>query len=328
MFACFRFIVLAFLLVPVSSFAANDDWRVAKATKEVRYSLGDAKWIDLHAGDVLPNHASITTGTRGRALLVRGVERIEFQPNTTASITTTSGFLSPRKTEIKQQIGSLELEIEKRSQPHTTVQTPFLAAVVKGTIFHVSVSKTAASVKVDRGLVQVTSFASGQQANVGPKQSASVGAKTGMSVAGQEATPSITSVPASAAKLPAAGSKKLGSEKQANSNNKPSKADDGSKAANGKSHFGGSSIGGDRSSNGNNGSDRSRGSGNGNGNSGDTGHGNGGNNGAKGNNSGSGNHGNSASGNNGNGHGRSGNNGNGKGGSGNNGNGNGNGKGR
>lgn len=207
MFACFRFIVLAFLLVPVSSFAANDDWRVAKATKEVRYSLGDAKWIDLHAGDVLPNHASVTTGTRGRALLVRGVERIEFQPNTTASITTTSGFLSPRKTEINQQIGSLELEIEKRSQPHTTVQTPFLAAVVKGTIFHVSVSKTAASVKVDRGLVQVTSFASGQQANVGPKQSASVGAKTGMSVAGQEARPSITSVPASAAKLPAAGSK-------------------------------------------------------------------------------------------------------------------------
>jgi len=174
MFAGFRFFVFVLLLVPVSSLAANDDWRVAKATKEVRYSLGDANWIDLHAGDVLPNHASVTTGARGRALLVRGVESIEFRPNTTASITTTSGFLSPRKTEITQKIGSLELEIEKRSQPHTTVQTPYLAAVVKGTIFHVTVSKTTASVKVDRGLVQVTSFASGQQANVGPKQSASV----------------------------------------------------------------------------------------------------------------------------------------------------------
>ncbi|WP_210161477.1 hypothetical protein [Rhizobium leguminosarum] len=63
----------------------------------------------------------------------------------------------PGKTEVLQQIGTLDLEIEKRSQPHTTVQTPYLEAVVKGTIFHVTVGKTKASVSVDRGLVQVTS---------------------------------------------------------------------------------------------------------------------------------------------------------------------------
>ncbi|MFP3541194.1 FecR domain-containing protein, partial [Pseudomonas sp. SIMBA_044] len=85
------------------------------------------------------------------------MESIAFQPNTMAAITTKpAGFFAPRKTEIVQQVGALDLEIEKRSQPHTTVQTPYLAAVVKGTIFHVSVAKSKASVSVDRGLVQVT----------------------------------------------------------------------------------------------------------------------------------------------------------------------------
>ena len=103
----------------------------------------------------------------GEFSFARGVESITFQPNTLAAITTNDS--AAMKTQISQQVGSLDLEIEERSQPHTTVQTPYLAAVVKGTIFHVTVEKEKASA-VDRGLVQVTSFASGQQSNVAPGQ--------------------------------------------------------------------------------------------------------------------------------------------------------------
>ena len=211
-----RMLLFVFLLAPFGAHASGDDWQVAKATSQVRYTIDQKQWTDLRAGDVVPNKAWISTGPRGRAQLVRGVESIGFQPNSMAAITTKpGGFLSPRKTEIFQQVGALDLEIEKRSQPHTTVQTPYLAAVVKGTIFHVTVGKSKASVAVDRGLVQVTSFASGQQANVGPRQSATVDRKAGMDVAGAVSKPSITSVAPSVAVVPAIGATKLSGQPDA-----------------------------------------------------------------------------------------------------------------
>ena len=181
MSAFVRILLFFLFLAPFVAHASGDDWQVAKTTSQVRYTIDRKQWTNLRVGDVVPNKAWISTGPRGRVQLVRGVESIGFQPNTLAAITTKpGGFLSPRKTEVFQQVGELDLEIEKRSQPHTTVQTPYLAAVVKGTIFHVTVGKTKASVAVDRGLVQVTSFGSGQQANVGPRQSATVDRKSGM----------------------------------------------------------------------------------------------------------------------------------------------------
>ena len=200
-----RFVVLLFLL-PVSAIAGSDDWKVDKATSQVRYTTDQMSWKDLKSGDILPNHAWISTGPRGKARLVRGVESIAFQPNTMAAITTKpAGFFAPRKTEIVQQVGALDLEIERRSLPHTTAQTPYLAAVVKSTIFHVSVGRSKASVSVDRGLVQVTAFASGQQANVGPRRSAIVDRKTGMKVDGAASRPSIIAVTPSVAVVPAVG---------------------------------------------------------------------------------------------------------------------------
>lgn len=186
---------MLFLLMPVIALASENDWRVAKASSQVRYTSDQKQWTELHTGDVIPNRAWVSTGPRGRALLVRGAESIGFQPNTMASISTKSGsFLAIRKTEIYQTAGELDLEIEKLGKPHTIVQTPYLAAVVKGTVFHVRVGKAKATVSVDRGLVQVTSFGSGQQANVGPRQSATVDRKTGMAVAGSVSKPQIASV--------------------------------------------------------------------------------------------------------------------------------------
>ncbi|OWV91568.1 hypothetical protein ATY78_15960 [Rhizobium sp. R635] len=289
----YRFLITALILLTTTAFATAEDWRVVKATDQAKYTVDRTNWLDLRTGDVLPNRAWVSTGPRGRVQLARGVESITFQPNTLASITGYGGFLSPQ-TQIVQQVGALDLEIEKRSQPHTTVQTPYLAAVVKGTIFHVTVGKTKASVSVDRGLVQVASFASGQLSNVGPRQSATVDSKAGMTVKGQLSKPDITSVAPSVARVPAIGTTKLAGAVDASeaAKNKSSavgkdtasKAGDADKSANGKGNGNGSGSG-----NGNSG-------GNGNGNSGG-GHGNGNSGGRHGNgNSGGGNgndHGNS-----------------------------------
>ena len=201
MLSAFRAICIAVLmLVPAIAVAGGNDWVVAKATSQVTYSLDTETWTPLKSGEVVPNAAWIATGSRGRVQLVRGVETIAFQPNTRAAIVT-KGFFIFRKTVVTQQKGTLDLEIEKRILPHTTVQTPHLAAVVKGTIFHVAVGRTTASVSVDRGLVQVTSFASRQRANVGAGQRASVNVRRGMSVAAQGAAsaPSVKTVSAAAA---------------------------------------------------------------------------------------------------------------------------------
>ncbi|MFS8055966.1 FecR domain-containing protein [Rhizobium sp. BR 317] len=323
-----RVLVLVLFLLPTTAIAESDDWQVAKATSQVKYTIDLSNWMDLHAGDVVPNRAWVSTGPRGRVELARGVESIDFQPNTTASITTNSSLFSSRKTEVRQQTGTLDLEIEKRSQPHTTVQTPYLAAVVKGTIFHVSVGKTTASVSVDRGLVQVTSFASGQQANVGPHQAASVDRNAGMTVSGQVSTPSITSVAPSVAKVPALGAATLsGQDTASDSTSKSSQAGTAGASGDSGSAGGGSSGSGNGNgkssgepSNDNSGND----SGNGSGNAGNGNTGNGGGNGNGNGNAGNGNNGNGNSSNNGKGNGNTGNSGsNGKGNSDSNGNGNG-----
>ncbi|MGO7021702.1 hypothetical protein [Rhizobium leguminosarum] len=318
--AIYRILIAALILLTTAAFAAADDWRVVKATNQAKYSVDRTNWLDLSPGDVVPNRAWVSTGPRGRVQLTRGVESITFQPNTLASIAT-NGFFS-RKTQIVQQVGSLDLAIEKRSQPHTTVQTPYLAAVVKGTIFHVTVDRTKASVSVDRGLVQVTSFASGQQSNVGPHQSAAVDSKAGMTVRGQLSKPEIISVAPSAAKVPAVGTTKIAGAVEASEaknkstaagKDKNSSASSDGNSANSKGTDSSSNGNGNSGSNGNSGGNGGGNSGgNGNGNSGKSDNNSGGN--GNGNSGGNGN-GNSGKGNNnsgGNGNGNSGGNGKGK----------------
>jgi hypothetical protein len=75
-------------------------------------------------------------------------------------------------TTILQQAGSILLEVEKRNVKHFEVETPYLAAVVKGTQFSVTVNAQNTTVDVKRGQVEVSDFKSGQIALVLPGQSA------------------------------------------------------------------------------------------------------------------------------------------------------------
>jgi hypothetical protein len=105
-------------------------------------------------------------------MLVRGQETILISPNSVVGIPTeTKEGLS---TTIVQQAGSILLDVEKRNVQHFEVETPYLAAVVKGTQFRVSVNRNDATVEVLRGEVEVSDFKSGQFALVLPGQTAKV----------------------------------------------------------------------------------------------------------------------------------------------------------
>ena len=83
-------------------------------------------------------------------------------------------------TTIFQKIGSVLYTVEKQSDQHFEVETPFLAAVVKGTSFTVGVNNSAAVTHVVEGAVEVTSFGNQQSQMVRPGQTVTVSNANGL----------------------------------------------------------------------------------------------------------------------------------------------------
>jgi hypothetical protein len=78
--------------------------------------------------------------------------------------------------QVIQDFGTSLFRIQKKSTPHFGVQTPYLAAVVKGTTFTVTVGPEGSSVQVTEGAVQVSTLDGGAAELLRPGGIASVGA--------------------------------------------------------------------------------------------------------------------------------------------------------
>src|SRR6266576_4116173 len=181
-----RILAMALALGAASIAHAGDGeaWSVSKSSGEVWMTTTGAQTVSLSQQDVLKPGDTIRTGRNGRVLLVRGAETILVSPNSAIGLPTENK--DGLSTTIVQQAGSILLEVEKRNVKHFEVETPYLAAVVKGTQFSVTVGSTGTSVDVRRGQVEVSDFKSGQIAQVMPGQIATSFAhgKSGLSVTG------------------------------------------------------------------------------------------------------------------------------------------------
>src|SRR5947209_2828169 len=184
-----RVVGVAFAVVAASNALAADQglWRVSKSSGDVWTTTSGAQPASLTQEEVLKPGDTIRTGRNGRVLLVRGEETILVSPNSVIGLPTEQK--DGLSTTILQRAGSILLEVEKRNVQHFEVETPYLAAVVKGTQFRVSVNGTSSSVEVLRGQVQVADFKSGQIAQVMPGQHATASAhgKPGLSLGGSGA---------------------------------------------------------------------------------------------------------------------------------------------
>jgi FecR protein len=203
------------LVVGASSGALAEDgaWSVGKSSGEVWVTTSGAEQTSLNQQEVLKPGDTIRTGRNGRVLLLRGEETILVAPNSVI------GLPEQKKdglsTTILQQAGSILLDVEKRNVKHFEVETPYLAAVVKGTQFSVTVGAASTSVEVRRGLVEVSDFKSGDVAQVMPGQAATLFAhgKSGLTLSGSGAfnpiehglprAPSIQQIPVPRGGLPA-----------------------------------------------------------------------------------------------------------------------------
>lgn len=179
-------LVAALILGMASGASAADDgvWSVSKSSGDVWLSADGAQPVSLSQEGTLKPGDTIRTGRNGRVLLVRGEETILISPNSVV------GLPAEKKeglsTTIIQQAGAILFEVEKRNVKHFEVETPYLAAVVKGTQFSVTVGAGSTRVGVLRGQVEVSDFKTGQIAQVLPGQAATAFAhgKPGLSLSG------------------------------------------------------------------------------------------------------------------------------------------------
>ncbi|MGY8706389.1 FecR family protein [Bradyrhizobium sp. 18BD] len=171
-------------MASVASAADDGVWSVSKSSGEVWLGADGAQPVSLGQEGTLRPGDTIRTGRNGRVLLVRGEETILISPNSVV------GLPAEKKeglsTTIIQQAGSILLEVEKRNVKHFEVETPYLAAVVKGTRFSVTVGAGSTKVGVLRGQVEVSDFKTGQIAQIMPGQSATAfeHGKPGLSLSG------------------------------------------------------------------------------------------------------------------------------------------------
>ena len=181
-----RILAMALALGAASIAHAGDGeaWSVSKSSGEIWMTTTGTQTVSLSQQDVLKPGDTIRTGRNGRVLLVRGAETILVSPNSAIGLPTENK--DGLSTTIVQQAGSILLEVEKRNVKHFEVETPYLAAVVKGTQFRVSVNAASTSIEVIRGQVEVADFRSGQVAQVMPGQFATASAhgKAGLALSG------------------------------------------------------------------------------------------------------------------------------------------------
>ena len=146
-------LILSFTVVLSTAYASNEEWRVVEMQGIVRLAHNAPTNTLVSTGDTLGAGSVLSTGLDGRAILVRGKQQIVVGPNSRMSLPMHE---EKGMTRILQDLGTMMFKVDKRGKQHFTVETPVIAAVVKGTTFTVSANSAIHTVHVAEGLVEVT----------------------------------------------------------------------------------------------------------------------------------------------------------------------------
>jgi hypothetical protein len=170
---------LAIAVVPAAAHA--DEWVAVKLRGAV-YTYQYGQWTALHRNDVVSDSRVIRTGPDGAVQFTRDAETVDLGANTQIRIFDHNGR---RFTTINESYGDVSIEANVREVKHFAVQTPFVAAVVKGTKFEVASGQGASQVNVTRGKVGVEDFQNQRFVDVLANQHASAGANLPLRVGGE-----------------------------------------------------------------------------------------------------------------------------------------------
>ncbi|MFL6785941.1 MAG: FecR domain-containing protein [Sphingomicrobium sp.] len=155
---CVSFVGL--IAQPASAAGAGDArWTVTQLSGDARIVHPGLQPASVHVRSELVPGDTMVTGPTGRATLVRGADYIVVAPRSEMQVPSApqqSGF-----TRVIQNLGTLLFKVQHTGIPHFAVDTPMLAAVVKGTTFTVVVDHDRSAVQVIEGTVQVSAIDGG-----------------------------------------------------------------------------------------------------------------------------------------------------------------------
>jgi hypothetical protein len=168
-----------YCLLPLAAVAAvpaqaqNGAWRVSEVSGDVRIAEG-GRTRAATRGSLLSG-GSVMAAARSRAVLVRGRQYVVVSPGSTVRVDGPVGG-DGSIVDVAVEAGNALFKVDRRETPHFRVRTRYLAAVVRGTTFSVTVTPTGGSVQVTEGAVQVSSLDGGASDLIRPGMIARVGA--------------------------------------------------------------------------------------------------------------------------------------------------------
>jgi hypothetical protein len=168
---CLLPLAAAFAATPAH--AQGGAWRISEVTGDVKIAEGGR--MRAASRGALLSGGSVIAGARARAVLVRGRQYVVVAPNSTLRVDGSGGGASAGDmVQMILEAGSAVFRVNKRETPHFRVQTRYLAAVVRGTTFSVTVTPTGGSVQVTEGAVEVSTPDGGARDLVRPGMIATV----------------------------------------------------------------------------------------------------------------------------------------------------------
>ncbi len=158
--------------------AQEAQWSVQPLDGPVRVRVGDGPWRRINQPTAAGPGTEIETGAGARAVISRLGDTITVAPNSRLMVPVPkAGEPTPN---ILQALGTaLYRMLTRVGGNQFEVQTPYLAAIIKGTVFAVSVTPEGGALHVTEGLVQVRSRSTGQRALIAPGQTAHIASRPG-----------------------------------------------------------------------------------------------------------------------------------------------------
>jgi hypothetical protein len=136
-------------------------WVVSQLSGDARVIRSGLQPASLTVNARLAPGDMVVTGATGRATLAKGADYIVMAPRSELRLPASpqpNGF-----TRVMQNIGTMLFKVRHTGVPHFAVDTPMLAAVVKGTTFTVVVDKDRSAVQVTEGAVEVVANDGGME---------------------------------------------------------------------------------------------------------------------------------------------------------------------
>jgi hypothetical protein len=160
--------------------AAERSWTVKEIVGTARIQHGGTAPIALKIGDRIDPGSRVETAAGARLALVRPGDSLEVTANSRFEIPASVDPKDKAPAHILQTLGTLLFKITTRPHAPFSVKTPYLAAVIKGTVFTVMVKGSESELHVTKGAVEVTSVLTNKVVMVRPGMTAAInGAKGG-----------------------------------------------------------------------------------------------------------------------------------------------------